>query len=89
MPGAAEARAELDWVVRLISEVRTVRAEMNVPPVGEGAAAAAGRRAGDAGARPALARGDRPAGARRRRWSRCDGEVPRGAAQAVLDEATW
>ena len=30
MPAAA--RAELDWVVRLIAEVRTVRAEMNVPP---------------------------------------------------------
>ena len=26
------ARAELDWVVRLITEVRAVRAEMNVPP---------------------------------------------------------
>jgi valyl-tRNA synthetase len=30
--GAAEARTELDWLVRLISEVRTVRSEMNVPP---------------------------------------------------------
>ncbi|MCA3427590.1 MAG: valine--tRNA ligase, partial [Roseomonas sp.] len=29
---AAEARAELDWVVRLISEMRTVRSEMNVAP---------------------------------------------------------
>ncbi len=28
----ADARAELDWVVRLISEVRAVRSEMNVPP---------------------------------------------------------
>ena len=28
---AQAARAELDWVVRLITEVRTVRAEMNVP----------------------------------------------------------
>ena len=26
------AREEMDWVVRLISEVRSVRAEMNVPP---------------------------------------------------------
>ncbi len=26
------ARAELDWVVRLISDVRSVRTEMNVPP---------------------------------------------------------
>jgi valyl-tRNA synthetase len=29
---AAAARAELDWLVRLVSEVRTVRSEMNVPP---------------------------------------------------------
>jgi valyl-tRNA synthetase len=29
---AAAARAELDWVVRFFSAVRTVRAEMNVPP---------------------------------------------------------
>ncbi|RYJ01652.1 MAG: valine--tRNA ligase, partial [Acetobacteraceae bacterium] len=29
---AAAAREELDWVVRLISEVRTVRAEVNVAP---------------------------------------------------------
>ena len=32
MPDAAAAREELDWVVRLISEVRAVRTEMNVPP---------------------------------------------------------
>ncbi len=30
--GAAEARAELDWVIRFITAIRTVRAEMNVPP---------------------------------------------------------
>ena len=29
---AASARAEMDWVVRFITGVRTVRAEMNVPP---------------------------------------------------------
>jgi valyl-tRNA synthetase len=29
---AAAAREELDWLVRLVSEVRTVRSEMNVPP---------------------------------------------------------
>ncbi len=32
MADAAAARAELDWLVRLVSEVRTVRSEMNVPP---------------------------------------------------------
>ena len=30
--GAEEARAELDWVLRLISEVRAARSEVNVPP---------------------------------------------------------
>ena len=30
--GAIEARAELDWLVRLVGEVRTERSEMNVPP---------------------------------------------------------
>ena len=32
VPGAAEARAELDWLVRLVGEVRTVRDEMDVSP---------------------------------------------------------
>ncbi|WP_048863185.1 valine--tRNA ligase, partial [Acidisphaera rubrifaciens] len=30
--GAEEARGELDWLVRLIGAIRTVRSEMNVPP---------------------------------------------------------
>ena len=82
-----DARAELDWVVRLITEVRTVRAEMNVPPsilapvlLREASAAS-------------LERGQRwiePI----RRLARAQslaplvGEAPAGAAQAVLDEAT-
>ena len=28
----AQARAELDWVVQVVSEIRALRAEMNVPP---------------------------------------------------------
>ena len=32
VPGATEARAELGWLVRFITEIRAVRAEMNVPP---------------------------------------------------------
>ena len=31
VPGAEEARAELDWVVQFITEVRSVRAELGVP----------------------------------------------------------
>ena len=32
VPGAAAARDELDWLVRLVSEVRTARSEMNIAP---------------------------------------------------------
>ncbi len=32
VPDAEGARAELDWVTSLIGQVRTIRAEMNVPP---------------------------------------------------------
>ncbi|MCW3475753.1 valine--tRNA ligase [Limobrevibacterium gyesilva] len=87
VPGAAEARAELDWVVRLISEVRTVRAEMNVPP---------------SQLSPILLKDARPDTlARAASWMEAisrmarasslgplDGELPKGAAQAVVDEAT-
>ena len=87
MPDAAAARAELDWVVRLITEVRSVRTEMNVPPV-----ALAPILLRDA-APETLARGERWIEAIRRlaRASELrplDGEMPKGAAQAVLDEAT-
>jgi valyl-tRNA synthetase len=83
----AAARAELDWVVRLITEVRAVRAEMNVPP---GTPA------------PILLRDASPETlARASRWIEAirrlaraselkplTGEMPKGSAQAVLDEAT-
>jgi valyl-tRNA synthetase len=85
--GAAEARAELDWVVRLVSEVRTVRSEMNVAPsitVPLLLAGASGESLG-----------------RARRWEEAikrlgrvteirelAGEPPKGAVQAVLGEAT-
>jgi valyl-tRNA synthetase len=83
----AVARAEVDWVVRLISEIRTVRAEMNVPPSVKS---------------PVFLKDAAPASlARGRDWEEAifrmaraseigplAGEVPKGAAQAVLDEAT-
>jgi valyl-tRNA synthetase len=87
VPGAAEARAELDWVVRLIGEVRTVRSEMNVPPsqlspvlLKDAAQASLAR-----GARWREAIGRM---ARASDFGALDGEVPKGSAQAVLDEAT-
>jgi valyl-tRNA synthetase len=84
---APAARAELDWVVRLISEVRSVRTEMNVPP---------GRLTPillrDA-ASHTLARSQQWTDAIRRlaRVSEVDqlaGEMPKGSAQLMLDEAT-
>ncbi len=84
---AAAARRELDWVVRLISEVRSVRTEMNVPP---GTLTPILLR----DATPeTLARGQRWMDAIRRLARASDlmpltGEMPRGSAQLVLDEAT-
>ena len=82
----ADADAELDWVIRFITEVRSVRAEMNVP----------------AGAKiPCVVSGaNEVTAARAQRWeteisrlarlteiSLAD-KTPSGAVQAVLEEAT-
>ena len=84
---AEAARAELDWVVKLISELRAVRAEMNVPP-----ATLAPILLRDANPET-LARGARWMDAIRR-LGRAEsispllGEMPKGSAQIVVDEAT-
>jgi valyl-tRNA synthetase len=87
VPGAESARAELDWVVRLITEVRTVRSEMGVPqsvtmPVWLSEAApetlACAERWQEAIRRLARASELGPLA----------GAIPRGASQSVLDEAT-
>ena len=84
---AGAARDELDWVVRLIGEVRAVRAEMNVAP---------------SALAPVLLRDARPETlARAQAWSDAirrmarasevgplNGAMPTGSAQAVVDEAT-
>ncbi|MBI0535153.1 valine--tRNA ligase [Roseomonas sp. KE2513] len=87
VPGAEEARAELDWLVSFITEIRVVRAEVNVPPsvtvplLVQGASAETLARA---------ARWIEPI----RRLARAtevrplDGKVPEGVAQAVVGEAT-
>ncbi|MFL5288812.1 MAG: valine--tRNA ligase [Rhodopila sp.] len=84
---AAAARDELDWVVRLITLVRSVRNEMNVPPSKPSPVLLQ-----DA-PRDALARVDRWLEAIRRlarasNVSALEGDVPKGSAQAVLDETT-
>ncbi|MEI8396558.1 MAG: valine--tRNA ligase [Rhodospirillaceae bacterium] len=81
------AGAEMDWVVRLISAVRVVRAEMNVPP---GSHIALLLR--DAGS-VAVARLNvhRDLILRLARLSSaevCSGAAPHGSVQVVLDEAT-
>ena len=84
---AAAARAELDWVVALITEVRAVRAEVNLPP---------------SVTTPALLKDAAPETlARAARWMEAirrlgriadiaslSGEAPKGVAQAVVGEAT-
>ncbi|MDB5413472.1 MAG: valine--tRNA ligase [Rubritepida sp.] len=84
---AAEARAELDGVVRLISEVRAVRAEVNVPP-------SITTKLLVQGASPEmLARAGRWIDAIRRlarvtEIETLEGAAPKGVVQAVLGEAT-
>jgi len=80
-----EAGKEIDWLIRLVSEVRSSRTELNVPP---GARLAVHLR--DASAET-LARFERlaPAIARMARIDRAEGDVAGGAAQVVVDEATF
>ena len=84
-----DAKAEMDWVVRAVSTIRAVRAEINVPP---------GARLGliVRGASPDTgARLDRHDGLVRR-LARLNGitnvdgaPLPEGAVQAVVDEAVF
>ncbi|MAO56281.1 MAG: valine--tRNA ligase [Rhodospirillaceae bacterium] len=83
----ADANAEMDWVVRLISQIRAVRAEMNVPP---GAKIPMLLKDADEAAKRALA-AHKDLILRLARLSDAgmlDGEVPKGAVQDVLDETT-
>jgi valyl-tRNA synthetase len=81
-----EASREIDWLIRLVTEVRAARNELNVSP---------GARmpflVRDAGAQTLerLAR-QAPAIARLARIDRIEGEAPTaGAVQVVIDEATF
>ena len=81
------ADAEMDWVIRLISEVRAVRAEMNVP-----AKAQIGLWLNGAGEENLRRLQDHAEAiirlARLERILEGDREVPTGAVQVVLDDAT-
>jgi valyl-tRNA synthetase len=82
-----EAAAELGWVIRVISEIRTVRAEMNVPPAAQISMLV--RDAGSATLARLATHRDLI-----QRLARLDGirtdlaETPKGAVQIVVDEAT-
>ncbi|WP_291297498.1 valine--tRNA ligase [Elioraea sp.] len=87
LPRDPEAEAEVGWVLRLVSEVRVIRAEMGVPPGKEvllhlkdahAATVARLERWKDAVLRLARLSDVTPLA----------GEVPKGAAQGVVDEAT-
>lgn len=83
----AEAGADLDWVIRLVSEIRTLRAEMNVPPGAQIPIML--RDANDRTQARLQAYADLI-----RRLARIDridllsADGPKGAAQIVIDEAT-
>ncbi|MCW5700827.1 MAG: valine--tRNA ligase, partial [Rhodospirillales bacterium] len=83
----AVAAKEMDWVVRLISLVRSVRAEMNVPPGAEIPLLL--RDAGEE-TRDNLTRNRQliESLARLSSIELLDGNVPQGSIQSVLDEVT-
>jgi valyl-tRNA synthetase len=81
-----EASREIDWLIRLVSEVRAARNELNVPP---GTRMPFLVRDADEATLERLTR-QAPAIARLARINRIEGEVPAGGAvQVVIDEATF
>jgi valyl-tRNA synthetase len=85
--GAREARDEISWAVKFISELRTIRSEMNVPPsvktpilLKDASALTLARAANfeEAISRMARASAVGP----------LTGVIPPGSAQAVVNEAT-
>ncbi len=82
-PSAAQ---EIDWLIRLVSEIRAARTELNVPP---GARLALHVRDASAETVARLARQE-AALARLGRVDQAQGEAPAGGAlQLVVDEATF
>ena len=81
------AAAEMDWVIRLITEVRSIRSEMNVPPKAEIDLFLIGLSSVSA-IRLETHRDVIQHLARLKLVTSLEGEVPAGAVQGVLDEAT-
>ncbi|KTT71631.1 valine--tRNA ligase [Sphingomonas sanguinis] len=80
-----EAEREIDWLIRLVSEIRAARTELNVPP---GARLPMHVRDANDGTTARLTR-QASALARLARVDAAEGEVTGGAAQVVVDEATF
>jgi valyl-tRNA synthetase len=81
-----EAGPEIDWLIRLVSGIRAARAELNVPP---GAKLPLLVRDAAAGTRERLARNAAALQRLARIESIGEGEIAGGAAQVVVDEATY
>jgi valyl-tRNA synthetase len=79
------AEQEIDWLIRLVSEIRAARTELNVPP---GARLSLYVRDADALTTERLAR-QAAVLSRLARVERADGDATGGAAQVVVDEATF
>ena len=83
----ADAAAEMDWVVRMVNQIRAVRSEMNVPPGAKismllkdaGTASTARLKAHNHLLRTL---------ARLETAEPLSGDVPKGAVQDIIDEAT-
>jgi valyl-tRNA synthetase len=84
-PVDSAAAAEMDWVVRLISEVRAVRSEVNVP--GGAKIPAILRDAGDDSKARLATHRDQILWLARLEDVTLDGDIPEGSVQLVLDEA--
>ena len=83
----AEVNAEIDWIVRLISQIRTVRSEMNVPPSAKMPLFL--KDPGELAAQRLVTHKELiERVARVESVAVLEGDVPSGAVQDVIDEAT-
>ncbi len=80
-----EAEREIDWLIRLVSEIRAARTELNVPP---GARLPMHVRDAHEDTQARLVR-QASALARLARVEAAEGDATGGAAQVVVDEATF
>src|SRR5690606_1596427 len=81
------AAAEMDWVIRLITQIRAVRAEMNVPPGARITALLQGA-SDETLRRLDIHRGYILRLARLETIEPLSGEIPAGAVQVIVDECT-